>query len=394
MLSDLAIGTLACGLAIPIIALCLATAARADSNFAAPNSTTGGSAVLPQTAKLVWKAYRPKHTDSTTTGDVSQTSDKAADAKAAKDDAVQAAHYEVDVFGDDPPPKPTVQLASGIQRVKDEPKLIAASDSSDPFAEDLPSVKKPDRIAQRPIEVDSTSPSLASPSNRQLPPNFETESSAVPEPAELNPASPMHIGAQRSSVKTFQVQAPAPTPMPSEPQLDLTPGADQSPTARPHMPEEDCHDEYERVKNYTLNKLSVDIHAPKDANPGGPNLPYECSLSSEPFNPRCWHQLTYTWKASVLCHKPLYFEEVAGERYGHSHGPWCLEYATSFVHFFGDLALLPYFIGVDTPQECIYDLGYYRAGNCAPYEFDAFPLSVRGALTGAVGYCGVVALFP
>jgi hypothetical protein len=103
--------------------------------------------------------------------------------------------------------------------------------------------------------------------------------------------------------------------------------------------------------------------------------------------------LTYTWKASALCHKPLYFEEMAAERYGHSHGPG-LEYVTSFVHFFGNLALLPYWVGVDTPCECIYDLGYYRVGDCAPYEFDAFPLSVRGAVTGAIGYSGVVALFP
>ena len=175
----------------------MAPSARADSNFATPNSTTGSSAVLPQTAKLAWKAYRPKHADSSSTGDASQSDTKSSDAKAAKDDAVQAAHYEVDVFGDDPPPKPTVQLTSGIQRVKNEPKLIAAGDStSDPFVEDLPSVKT-NRIAQRPTDgIDSTSPSLGSPSNRQPPPNLETEPSAVPEPAELNPASPMHIGAR------------------------------------------------------------------------------------------------------------------------------------------------------------------------------------------------------
>ena len=209
-----AIGTpVVCGVAALVAALCFATnLARADSNFASPNSTTGSSAVLPQTAKLVWKAYRPKHADSSTTGDASQTSDtKATDVKSAKEDAVQAAHYEVDVFGDDPPPKPTFQLTSGVERVKSEPKLIAAGEpSADPSVDDLPSVKKPTRIAQRPTNgIDSTSPSLGSPSNRQAPPNFETDSSPVPEPAELNPSSPMHIGTPRSAVKTFQVQAPA-----------------------------------------------------------------------------------------------------------------------------------------------------------------------------------------
>jgi hypothetical protein len=85
---------------------------------------------------------------------------------------------------------------------------------------------------------------------------------------------------------------------------------------------------------------------------------------------------------------------VGLERYGHSCGPLGLEYVDSAAHFFGNLVLLPYEVGVTTPCECEYDLGYYRPGNCAPYILDPFPLSCRGLLTGAIGYCGVAALFP
>ncbi|HEY2827674.1 MAG TPA: hypothetical protein VGJ04_08750, partial [Pirellulales bacterium] len=71
-----------------------------------------------------------------------------------------------------------------------------------------------------------------------------------------------------------------------------------------------------------------------------------------------------------------------------------LEDAQSFVHFFGDLVLLPYNVGVQTPCECDYALGYYRPGDCAPWICDPFPLSCRGVMTGAVGYCAFAALFP
>jgi hypothetical protein len=103
--------------------------------------------------------------------------------------------------------------------------------------------------------------------------------------------------------------------------------------------------------------------------------------------------ITYTWKASGLCHKPLYFEEVALERYGHSAGPY-LQPVASAAHFFLIVPALPYFMGVYPPNECIYTLGYYRPGSCAPYILDPFPLSVRGGLAEAAVWTGMVFLIP
>jgi hypothetical protein len=348
------------------------------------SADTGTSTTGP--TKLVWKAARPQRADAPAANDT-------------KDTAVQVANYTTDVFDDDPAPKPTIRLTAGQSSARNTTNTAWSDSSSDPSVDDLPSVKAR-RIAQRPGDTTSAGIPALSPDAapaREVPPTLPMDTEPVQrEPAELNPANPMHIGVPRNTVRTFQQPStPAiPSTPTTDPQLDLTPGADQSPTARPRMPEQDCHEEYERVKNYTLNKLILDIAPPKDANPEGPNLPYECSLSKEPFTPRCWQLTTFTWKASALCHKPLYFEEMAAERYGHSRGPYGCEYVTSFCHFFGNLALLPYWVGVDTPCECVYDLGYYRVGDCAPYEFDAFPFSVRGACTAAVGYGGVVALFP
>ncbi len=95
----------------------------------------------------------------------------------------------------------------------------------------------------------------------------------------------------------------------------------------------------------------------------GIGLPPECRLAGKP-KIRDFTLLTFTWKASALCHKPLYFEEVQLERYGHSAGP-IAQPVISGAHFFANIAILPYKMGIHPPTECMYALGYYRPGSCA-----------------------------
>ena len=107
-------------------------------------------------------------------------------------------------------------------------------------------------------------------------------------------------------------------------------------------------------------------------------LPCEFNPHSGEYRVRDWTRMTFTWKASALCHKPLYFEEVQLERYGHSAGP-VKQAALSGAHFFGNIFFLPYHIGLNPINECQYALGYYRPGSCAPWMLPAIPLSARGA---------------
>ena len=107
-------------------------------------------------------------------------------------------------------------------------------------------------------------------------------------------------------------------------------------------------------------------------------IPTESQVEIGQYEVRNWTTQTFTWKASGLCHKPLYFEEVQLERYGHSAGPM-KQTISSGVHFFGNLLFLPYKMGVHPPNECQYALGYYRPGDCAPWLLHAMPLSARGA---------------
>ena len=123
------------------------------------------------------------------------------------------------------------------------------------------------------------------------------------------------------------------------------------------------------------------------------HLPVTCGSGYDQVAGRSFVPSAIQWKASGLCHKPLYFEEVQLERYGHEIGP-VLQPLVSTAHFFGNIAVLPYKMGIHPPQECQYALGYYRPGDCAPYMLPPVPISLRGALMQAGAAVGGAALVP
>ncbi|WP_419580815.1 hypothetical protein [Stieleria magnilauensis] len=122
-------------------------------------------------------------------------------------------------------------------------------------------------------------------------------------------------------------------------------------------------------------------------------LPKECLIEQVAYTPRSWAPLTMTWKASNLCSKPRYFEQVNLERYGHTAGP-LLQPVVSSAHFFANIAVLPYKMGIHPPNECQYALGYYRPGNCAPWIVPPVPISARGALVQGATMTGAFWLIP
>lgn len=122
-------------------------------------------------------------------------------------------------------------------------------------------------------------------------------------------------------------------------------------------------------------------------------LPSECKLGDERLAARSWTPATMTWKASALCHKPLYFEETQLERYGHSMGPVAQPFVSG-AHFFLNIAVLPYKMGINPMSECQYALGYYRPGSCAPWLLPPVPISLRGALAETGVVLGGIYLIP
>ncbi|MDR2706076.1 MAG: hypothetical protein LBC02_09890 [Planctomycetaceae bacterium] len=130
-----------------------------------------------------------------------------------------------------------------------------------------------------------------------------------------------------------------------------------------------------------------------DIRPMPGELPKECPLITNSYNGRHFAPTCYQWKASGVCTKAAYFEDVQLERYGHSVCPF-LQPVISGTKFFLTVPLLPYKMGITPPNECVYTLGHYRVGNCSPYMLDPFPISVRAVLFEAAAVGGAVALIP
>jgi len=153
---------------------------------------------------------------------------------------------------------------------------------------------------------------------------------------------------------------------------------------------EDCRTKLDQLFDDRLAAIDLDIRVGGRA---GNDYPCECRLEGQEFVPRRFAATTFTWKAAGYCHKPLYFEDWQLERYGHSHGPLADPFFSA-AHFFVTLPVLPYKMGVELPWECVYPLGYYRPGSCAPWTVPAVPISLRGFAVEAATITGLVFLLP
>jgi hypothetical protein len=263
----------------------------------------------------------------------------------------------------------------------------------------------PLRSAQRPSGSTNSQPGASSSSTPAGEPQFP-----MPQ-LEPMPETNINLPAPQETQPTTQPPAEQP-PAPGrgagqfQPVLPAGPNAPDvsggPPGAAPAIPtatldaenskaKESCSKSFENLRAYTVDKVNLNI-AVKGTE--GQDFPFECSIDNGQMYPgRCWEQTTYMWKASAMCHKPLYFEDEQLERYGHSFTP-CFQPFISGAHFFCTLPVLPYCMGVEPPCECIYALGYYRPGSCAPYMCNPIPLSPRGALIEAGAVTGVSAILP
>jgi hypothetical protein len=107
---------------------------------------------------------------------------------------------------------------------------------------------------------------------------------------------------------------------------------------------------------------------------------------------RPWPEQVSLWDAPGIATHPLYFEEVYVERYGYSFG--LAQPVVSAAHFFGRIPALPYLMTVDPPLRCVYTLGHYRAGSCAPLAHDVPPFDPLAAAVQGGVVTGLVFLIP
>jgi hypothetical protein len=227
--------------------------------------------------------------------------------------------------------------------------------------------------------------------------------SDMPEPPPIEPTPPSQLEPSNLPMPEAPSNLQPPTStefQPNVPPAGQTPTDAASPVLEPVAPvtqpelqktQKSCQESLDRLKQNTIDKLSIEIDVTGSE---GSDYPYECTIDDgSMYGGRCWDQTIYQWKASALCHKPLYFEDEQLERYGHSFTP-CFQPFVSGAHFFCRLPVLPYCMGVEPPQECIYALGHYRPGSCAPYMCNPIPLSCRGAAIQAGAVTGAAAAIP
>lgn len=141
------------------------------------------------------------------------------------------------------------------------------------------------------------------------------------------------------------------------------------------------------------NDMPSILDVPYKIVPKPGEFPERCPLPEDDYLRKAPTPITFTWKASSLCYKPLYFEDVQLERYGHYCHPLLVPF-TSRARFLLTIPVLPYLMGVYPPNECIYDLGHYRPGDCAPHMLQPIPISLRGGLIQAGAVVGAAAIIP
>ncbi|MCU0981603.1 MAG: hypothetical protein MUF25_20830 [Pirellulaceae bacterium] len=145
----------------------------------------------------------------------------------------------------------------------------------------------------------------------------------------------------------------------------------------------------------TIRGLSVDIRPAAGDLPGSPASARFAELGEvrhELGTSRAWPSSCYGWEAPAVCYRPLYFEQVNLERYGYSCG--VAQPLVSAAHFFGTIPALPYLIAAQPCGECVYTLGHYRPGSCAPFHLYRPPLSLRGAAAEAGVVTGLIFAIP
>jgi hypothetical protein len=115
-------------------------------------------------------------------------------------------------------------------------------------------------------------------------------------------------------------------------------------------------------------------------------------LSLQPAE-RSFPQIDFLWVPTNVFYGPLYFEDPALERYGHSHGP-LLQSLASPSRFALQFVSLPYQMALDPPHRRVYPLGFYRPGDYAPKQVPNVPLNAEAAVTAGAVYTGLIFAFP
>lgn len=234
-----------------------------------------------------------------------------------------------------------------------------------------------------------------------------TESLApVDAPAEELYEAPVPV-APAPSITRIAQETPPPAALPddSEFQFDTIPEEDEGPLELVNRPQD--LKPITDIRPFFAYEPDPDVHrgdrctnlcprpagCPPRRGEYGPECPEEVSFDDIPFGGRYFPNTQYTWLATNFFHYPLYFEDVPLERYGHTHHELIQPFAS--VGKFGlQLVGLPYQMTIDPVHKCMYTLGFYRPGECAPKLHEQVPFSLKAAAVQAGVTTGLIYAIP
>lgn len=217
---------------------------------------------------------------------------------------------------------------------------------------------------------------LPSPDEEPFQPFEEPEDAVAPvqatvvddEPAESNPVMPVPMPDYEAAPAGFRLSRIQ----------DIQPFADYEPN--PEL----------RDKDPCGNLCPRPEDCPEGFNTRCPEE-FELPLAAGDIRPVT--DIGFEWEASNLYSNPLYFDDPALERYGHTHHHLVQPFASA-ARFGVQLIAIPYKATIDPYCKKMYALGYYRPGDHAPQQYEPIPFNLDAAIVQGGVTTGAFFLFP
>lgn len=120
---------------------------------------------------------------------------------------------------------------------------------------------------------------------------------------------------------------------------------------------------------------------------------FDKKLDNGEYTARASSPTVLQWAPTNFYHYPLYFEDPALERYGHTYNPIVQPFAST-GRFATQLVGLPYQMALHPVHSHQYSLGYYRPGDWAPKKHYQIPFNEEATLVEAAVIAGLIIALP
>ena len=157
----------------------------------------------------------------------------------------------------------------------------------------------------------------------------------------------------------------------------------------------------DEASSATSSRLKTDIrsiqpslsYALKDIPPEQLPEDFATGLNAGEYVARKVTPTVLQWAPTNFYHYPLYFEDPALERYGHTYSPMVQPFVST-ARFAGQLFGLPYQMAIHPVNSRQYSLGYYRPGEYAPKKLYQIPFNEEATVMEAAVLTGLILILP